>query len=421
MSIYQRGNVWWCNFTVNGKRIQCTTGKTNRKDATVWEKEKIASLKGEESAQIAMDKIKRALVSKQTSFDDAWSFFLSYPRKRSPSAKMLKNYQSVYGDFCLFCKKERINILSLVDCRIATAYISHIRQHGRFSDFQYRRGSKKITVKKICQAFSNSTINHYLAFLKLFFDVMLIGKFILENPFAAISKMASDEVPREIFSETELQKLFEQNHHPLYGVLMVGVYTGLRLGDIARLPWSAVDMEQHWISICQHKTANPVQIPIVPPLLRFLQHLPRDGRFVLPELHDRYQRDAAAISKDFKVWLADIGVENATIVVEGRSRKVSVKDIHSLRHTFAYIAGKYGIPLHIVQSILGHMTEAMTRHYMAHATAQDKREAMQKLPDLFRPVRSKRPAPERFAALLDHITPENLERNKDRLRRILMS
>ena len=57
---------------------------------------------------------------------------------------------------------------------------------------------------------------------------------------------------------------------------------------------------------------------------------------------------------------------------EGRSRAVSKKDVHSLRHTFAYLAGCCGIPLPIVQSILGHMSPEMTAHYQEHATRAEK-------------------------------------------------
>ena len=35
-----------------------------------------------------------------------------------------------------------------------------------------------------------------------------------------------------------------------------------------------------------------------------------------------------------------------------------------------------GIPLAVVQSIVGHMTPEMTKHYTAHATMEDKRKNM---------------------------------------------
>ena len=53
----------------------------------------------------------------------------------------------------------------------------------------------------------------------------------------------------------------------------------------------------------------------------------------------------------------------------------------SCRHSFCYYAGLYGIPLSIVQSIVGHMTPEMTKHYSAHASLSAKREQMRQLPE----------------------------------------
>ena len=62
-----------------------------------------------------------------------------------------------------------------------------------------------------------------------------------------------------------------------------------------------------------------------------------------------------------------------------RSRKVSCKDIHSLRHTFCYLHGMQGTPLVVVQSMVGHMDKKMTESYMMHQTEELKREAIEKL------------------------------------------
>ena len=39
----------------------------------------------------------------------------------------------------------------------------------------------------------------------------------------------------------------------------------------------------------------------------------------------------------------------------------------------SYYAGIRGIPLAVVQSIVGHMSPEMTKHYSAHATLEEKR------------------------------------------------
>ena len=66
---------------------------------------------------------------------------------------------------------------------------------------------------------------------------------------------------------------------------------------------------------------------------------------------------------------------------KGRTRAVSIKDLHSCRHSFCYYAGLYGIPMNIVQGIVGHLTPEMTKLYSNHASLEAKREKMQLLPD----------------------------------------
>ena len=83
------------------------------------------------------------------------------------------------------------------------------------------------------------------------------------------------------------------------------------------------------------------------------------------------------------LFLTSLGIET-TMKVEGRDRLISVKDFHSLRHTFCYIAGLQKMPLLTVQSILGHMTPEMTNLYQKHANMEDKRKALEQMPDFMR-------------------------------------
>ena len=64
----------------------------------------------------------------------------------------------------------------------------------------------------------------------------------------------------------------------------------------------------------------------------------------------------------------------------GNNGQILLCSLHC-RHTCCYYAGLYGIPLSIVQSIVGHMTPEMTKHYSAHASLSAKREQMRQLPE----------------------------------------
>ncbi len=418
MTVYKRGSVWWANFTVNGKRIQTSTGCTEKKKATDWEKAKIASLAGEEDATIALEKVKRALVDQNLPLRDAWGRFEMYPRATSPSAKLLAQYKAVFDDFCAFLDSERITVAEVSDHH-AREYINKIRQHGRCSGFSYRRGGKSIAVSKTATTIAPRTVNFYIGFLRLFFSIMQKLKLTLENPFEAVEKMVGKSVCREIFSDDEIALLLTQKHHRLYPLIVFGLYTGLRRGDIVRLKHSDIDWQHRFIRIDQNKTAAAVDIPMLPPVAVLVAGIKRTGGALFPELLADYDDQDDRLSAEFKALLDSVGISGATVTVPGRARKQSVKDVHSLRHTFAYLAGKHGIPFAVVQSILGHMTPAMTRHYMAHANDADKVNAMAAFPDLSKRSATKLPVALRVGRLIDRITPGNLEAAKRRIGKIL--
>jgi hypothetical protein len=129
------------------------------------------------------------------------------------------------------------------------------------------------------------------------------------------------------------------------------------------------------------KTGAVVEIPIMPPLLEFLKSRQGcDAEYILPEQAKMYLENPSGISYRVKKFLEDDLHITTTKKIPGRSRAVSVKDVHSLRHTFCYFAGVAGIPLVVVQSIVGHMTKEMTEHYTSHADRATKREKLAALP-----------------------------------------
>ena len=133
----------------------------------------------------------------------------------------------------------------------------------------------------------------------------------------------------------------------------------------------------------RRKTGAHLEIPILPPLAKFIEEqkaLSPDSEYVLPEHAAMYQTNPSGISYRVKNFLEGLGIET-TRTGKGRGRATSVKDVHSLRHTFAYMAGCYQIPLPIVQSILGHMSPEMTKHYQAHADRLAKEKYLAQMPD----------------------------------------
>lgn len=58
------------------------------------------------------------------------------------------------------------------------------------------------------------------------------------------------------------------------GMILFGLYTGQRLGDIATLTWANIDLTRAEIKLTTGKTGRRQILPLVGPLLKFVKKLP---------------------------------------------------------------------------------------------------------------------------------------------------
>lgn len=310
------------------------------------------------------------------------------PRRYSASASHAATKESQFSDFVRFMGRffPDINFISEVTKRHAEAYITQLRTKGRFDKkIVFKNGAKNGATSKYenkCENLSPSTINRFHKTLREVFSLLSDDAGLTHNPFAAIPMLDEEQETREAFTEEELERIIKNAPEFIRSIFLVGFFTAFREGDIATLRWREVLWEHGIIRRKLLKTGAIVEVPIMPPLMNFLKdQLGRNEEFVLPEHAAMYRDNPSGIPYRVKKFLEGDMKIKTTKNVPGRSRAVSVKDVHSLRHTFCYFAGVAGIPLVVVQSIVGHMTSEMTAHYTAHADRETKREKMAMLPN----------------------------------------
>lgn len=314
---------------------------------------------------------------------EAFRLAMAKPRKRKlPQDKILRK-SNQWEDFRQFMKKNypEIETLPEVTRSHAEAYIAYIRQNGRFSTHYIYHAYGKRIKRRATQGMAPLSINAYHSLCKEVFQLLQEDAGILFNPFN-FPKLEAVTEAREAFTPAEI-KLIRDNlddfTRPLFSV---AIATAMREGDICMLRWSDVNFNENFIRRKMRKTGKIVEIPIYPEFRSYLLEQKRgnDSEFIFPKHAALYQRRKNAISYRFKRFLDSLGIQTRR-KPEGRTRFVSVKDLHSCRHTFCYYAGLRGIPLVIVQSIVGHMSPEMTKHYMAHSTMEAKREFMALMSD----------------------------------------
>ena len=383
-------------FMQNGKRYYgVCEGCTTKAAALLYEKkmkETVKTLAEQKSVGALVENFKRELTgSVAIKISDAYELSLKKPRKRQPSPELIRSKRSYWQDFVDFMTATYPEIIALdsVTTTHAEAYIQQLRTNGRFNKTVSYSGSviKKTREYQLKEFLSPKTINTYQQTLSEVFKLLSRDAGIVFNPFDAIPKLEKNAETREAFSEKELNLIRDNADDFILPLFVIAIATALREGDICTLKWSDIDFDKELIVRKMHKTGKYVEIPMIPPLKEYLLELQDKvtcedeySEYVLPRHALMYQQNSSGISYRIKHFLEHKCCIKTTKTLEGRSRSVSIKDLHSCRHTFCYYAGVYGIPLNVVQSIVGHMTPEMTKHYSAHASLEVKREKMKQLP-----------------------------------------
>ena len=177
------------------------------------------------------------------------------------------------------------------------------------------------------------------------------------------------------------------------GLVLTGLYTGQRLGDVAGLTWQQVDLSKGCVSFFTNKTDKRLSFYLAKPLADYLESIPSSDQpdaFVFPKAAAMAEKHTGTIStKFYDEILAPAGLvkvrpkAKAKIGGKGRDakRQTSELSFHSLRHTFTTWLKSAGASNALAQMIVGHDSEVVSRGY-THLDADDTKAAISKLPDV---------------------------------------
>ena len=248
---------------------------------------------------------------------------------------------------------------------------------------------------------SAGTFNKHLVFLRCMWRILMDGDAgksdeadrpeklkakILENPWLRIHKRKHTPHARRELTVEELGAVINAARGEMRLLFAIGIYTGLRLGDCALLEWGNVDLVRGFVSVVPRKTkrrtGKMVTVPLHGVLAGMLSDVPARMRrgYVLPETAKDYRRDDAIVSNRITALFEKCGIKTGH-VDEKTGRKVVDVGFHSLRHTFVSLTANGGAPMAAVQSIVGHGSPAMTRHYY-HENEKALRGVVAALPDV---------------------------------------
>lgn len=199
-----------------------------------------------------------------------------------------------------------------------------------------------------------NTVNRDMKPLKWIMDYAVTKEYLKVNPFKELKEIKGGNVRVRWMTEFEIRELINAanllHDFALIDIIMVGVNTGFRKGNLERL--TARDISHNRITASKTKSGKPYDVPIAPALVPTLQRLvyKRPVGELLDTGHlDARFRDAARKAGLYK---EKGDPENVTI--------------HTLRHTFAALYLKRGGDIYKLSKLLGHSSLAITERVYAH-------------------------------------------------------
>lgn len=118
------------------------------------------------------------------------------------------------------------------------------------------------------------TANNKLKIVRVLFQSAWRDGLLPDNPAAKVTSLKSADSKRRPFTLAELKTLLDLASLEWRGMILVGLYTGLRLKDIASLTWNNVDLQENQIAVSTSKTDRRQILPIAKPLRAYLDELP---------------------------------------------------------------------------------------------------------------------------------------------------
>ena len=180
-------------------------------------------------------------------------------------------------------------------------------------------------------------------------------------------------------------------------MMIVGLFTGLRLADVVNLKGDNIDHNPFppdtgprpgFIVVKPRKTDRANKIVEVPmhaslaKLLRDLKGQTKEG-YLFPKQQSLHAKDPSNLTMEIQAFFESCGIKTNEAIGEGHRRRAIVRvGFHSLRHTFVSLCAKSGAPLHIVQKLVGHGSPMLTSDKYLHIDKADKQAAIEGLPSL---------------------------------------
>jgi integrase len=365
-----RSPYWYCAFlSSDGKRAFKSTKRTSRKEALSiclgWEKAAEAAGRGELShsqARKILDEILENVGEGPIRRATVREFFSKWleGKKLAKKKRTGERYKKAITEF----------LASLGDrANKAIASVSP-------ADVECFRDTRTK------QGVSASTVKLDLKLVRSVFNTARRQALITHNPAEAVDLPLVKSQARDVFTANDVKALLGVASTAWKTAILLGYYTGARLGDVVSLTWDSVDLVEGVLFYRQGKTGSKVEVPIHPDLDDHLCSIAGDnprgflcGRLATGKISGR-----SGLSKQFSAIMTEAGIDQRQ-VQSSKNRKFSQLSFHSLRHSFASALAKANVSPDVRMKLTGHQSIDVHQRY-THVQLEPLKKAIAALPRL---------------------------------------
>lgn len=184
--------------------------------------------------------------------------------------------------------------------------------------------------------------------------------------FITLPKAEKEE--KKIFSDSDIELLFKNANNPSVRIILILIYTGLRIGELMHALKDKVYLEQDYLIAGEKSEAGKDRvIPINPKVKPFISELycsAEDGGRLMSGYSGNKETNNFR-NREFNPVLESLGLFDFTP--------------HSTRHTCASLMVAAGVPREQIQKILGHAQYSTTADYYVHANIDQLVDAISKI------------------------------------------
>lgn len=211
---------------------------------------------------------------------------------------------------------------------------------------------------------SKSTNSFFKTMLGMIYNYAIEKDLVLKNQASFLKVSGKEAKKKKVFTDKEIKLLWEYTGEDRYDILIVLLYTGMRINELLLLEKSTVNLEEQFaIGGSKTEAGTDRIIPFCDKIMPIIRRWYDQNNKYLVEFKGR-QYLYITYSGHFKKILENTKMKHT---------------IHETRHTFISKLDSLGTSKTVIQKIVGHSGEDITEKVYTHKAVSELLEAVNKL------------------------------------------